>query len=884
MDDEDCNIRVICRFRPVNQRERDEGADVMANQIKFQADGTIEVAEFNGRPAQTFFLDKVFHDPKTTQQDIYNLAARKSIDDVIKGYNATIFAYGQTGAGKSFTMFGPDIVVADLKGIIPRACMHIFEHIANDKEGTEYTIKCSFLEIYKEVIRDLLNPATHGNKQGLKVREAPSRGVWVEGLREEYVSCEQDVINLIQLGEKYRAVSATKMNAVSSRSHSLFILTLHQKSKDGSTKEGRLNLADLAGCEKVAKTGATGETLEEAKKINQSLSALGNCINALTKSKKSHIPYRDSKLTFILRESLGGNCKTTLLVACSPHIFNLEETIGTLQFAKRAKSIKNSVKVNKQRSVAELIAIIERMKKELLYMKKYSVVLEQVLEGEKGSTWKDLLPSFAEHIDTSSSSSSDRPKPKAKPNNDLPSSDHVANGDNENANDNIEGDTEEPNNNNNNNSDEDGEEDEKEKLYLPGTDSHERLSQLRSHIKNIQEETSSKVQSLRDEIEILKKENSPLMESINIKKRIIKDLDDSLKSLSTDLENAKQQKEKLESRLQFQFTQSHIKKEEQERHVTSLTDHNSELKLKVEKLISDIDLMSKEIGKYEEEKISLSQDISLSSDKMKENEEKIKRAEEEVVEVKAAHKLLKNRHFELTHSIKSADQKISSHDSQISLQLQISSELSTKLTFETEEKEKLEKELAEIEERIRDYEEILTKAQSELSTAHRVEEDMKRGHLAGSGGVNEGDHDLSLDLSSSSSLPSIISHKQLDHLRKEKEKLKGTNEHLEGQLTQEKLTISEVNDQITELIDSQKLEIENTDRLFELQLDNLKMRVELLESQLHDEEEENSLKIKAIEKKIENAETKYNNEKTSRLSLEESLHRSPSSFYLILLF
>merc|ERR1712137_1065258 len=218
-----------------------------------------------------------------------------------------------------------------------------------------------------------------------------------EHLSEEYVSSEEDIADLIRQGETSRSVASTKMNARSSRSHSLFIITVEQKNlADGSTKEGRLNLADLAGSEKVGKTGATGNTLEEAKKINQSLSALGNCINALTKSNAKHIPYRDSKLTHILRESLGGNCKTTLLVACSPHIFNLEETVSTLQFAKRAKTIKNSVKVNKQRSVEELMAIIEKLKKELMYFKKYVTILEHELEKVKGPNWKDDLPKIAQ--------------------------------------------------------------------------------------------------------------------------------------------------------------------------------------------------------------------------------------------------------------------------------------------------------------------------------------------------------------------------------------------------------------------------------------------------------------------------------------------------------
>eukprot|EP00029_Vermamoeba_vermiformis_P007434 TRINITY_DN321_c0_g1_i1.p1 TRINITY_DN321_c0_g1~~TRINITY_DN321_c0_g1_i1.p1 ORF type:complete len:1029 (+),score=352.71 TRINITY_DN321_c0_g1_i1:163-3249(+) len=377
----DASVRVICRFRPINAREQREEVDEdkSKSQIKFvNADG-IDIIQ-PGKEKLNFTFDRVFHS-NALQEDIFNQAAKDTVDDVLQGYNGTIFAYGQTGAGKSFTMFGPDIIEESMKGIIPRACSHIFQHIANDTSGTEYTIKCSFLEIYKEVIRDLLNPK--GNN--LKVRETPSKGVWVDELSEVFVTNEQEVLDLIKLGEKFRAVSSTQMNAVSSRSHSLFILSFTQKSRDGTTKMGKLNLADLAGSEKVGKTGASGETLEEAKKINQSLSALGNCINALTKAKKGHVPYRDSKLTFILRESLGGNAKTTLVIACSPHAFNLEETISTLRFGQRAKSIKNKAKINQERSVAELEAIIDKMRVEITKLRAYNEALERELVASKGS-------------------------------------------------------------------------------------------------------------------------------------------------------------------------------------------------------------------------------------------------------------------------------------------------------------------------------------------------------------------------------------------------------------------------------------------------------------------------------------------------------------------
>ena len=371
---------MICRFRPANERERRE------NVAAKQAEGltldvldshTVQVVGPGSKETLSFTFDHVFNE-SAPQRQVYEVTARDTVADMLDGYNGTIFAYGQTGAGKTYTMTSNLVGSAETRGIIPRACSQLFSHIEQDTSGTEYTIKCSFLEIYKEALHDLLDPKSATK---LKIRETPSRGVWVEGLTEAFVGSENDIFSLLQLGEQSRSVAATNMNAVSSRSHTLFVITLVQKLKDGSTRSSRLNLADLAGSEKVGKTGATGETLEEAKKINQSLSALGNCIVALTKApeKRKHVPYRDSKLTFILRESLGGNSKTTLLIACSPHLYNLEETISTLRFGQRAKSIRNQVKINAHRSVAELELIVQKLQSEVSRLRAYSKTLEQEL-------------------------------------------------------------------------------------------------------------------------------------------------------------------------------------------------------------------------------------------------------------------------------------------------------------------------------------------------------------------------------------------------------------------------------------------------------------------------------------------------------------------------
>ena len=244
----------------------------------------------------------------------------------------------------------------------------VFEGVMKADENIEFLVKASYLEIYMEHIRDLLDV----RKDNLKIREEKVKGIWVEGATEVYVSKEQDVLDIIRMGQSNRAIASTKMNAESSRSHSIFVLNIAQKNlTNGSSKSGKLYLVDLAGSEKVGKTGAEGTTLDEAKMINKSLSALGNVINALTDGKSAHIPYRDSKLTRILQESLGGNSRTTLIINCSPSSYNEAETLSTLRFGNRAKSIKNKAKVNQERSAAELKALLSKAEAEIERLKAY---------------------------------------------------------------------------------------------------------------------------------------------------------------------------------------------------------------------------------------------------------------------------------------------------------------------------------------------------------------------------------------------------------------------------------------------------------------------------------------------------------------------------------
>lgn len=307
------------------------------------------------------------------QKDVFDFSIKPTVDDILNGYNGTVFAYGQTGAGKSYTMMGSDIDNDEGRGVIPRIVEQIFASILSSPGTIEYTVRVSYMEIYMEKIRDLLAP----QNDNLPVHEEKNRGVYVKGLLEIYVSSVQEVYEVMRRGDASRKVASTNMNQESSRSHSIFVVTITQKNVEtGSAKSGQLFLVDLAGSEKVGKTGASGQTLEEAKKINKSLSALGMVINNLTDGKSQHIPYRDSKLTRILQESLGGNSRTTLIINCSPSSYNDAETLSTLRFGMRAKAIKNKAKVNAEISPAELKALLKKAQSQITTFETYVSTLD----------------------------------------------------------------------------------------------------------------------------------------------------------------------------------------------------------------------------------------------------------------------------------------------------------------------------------------------------------------------------------------------------------------------------------------------------------------------------------------------------------------------------
>ncbi|CAI9727654.1 KIF3A isoform X1 [Octopus vulgaris] len=356
------NVKVAVRCRPLNEKEISSECKktVFVDSVR----GTVSVENptpGHGEPMKVYTFDTVFgHDCK--QVDVYNEVARPIIDSVLAGYNGTIFAYGQTGTGKTFTMEGLR-VVAEKRGIIPNSFAHIFGAIAKAEGETQFLVRVSYLEIYNEEVRDLLGK---DQMQRLEVKERPDIGVYVKDLSAFVVNNADDMDRIMTLGNKNRVVGATNMNAHSSRSHAIFSLTIEcsEKGIDGKqhVRMGKLHLVDLAGSERQAKTGATGQRLKEATKINLSLSTLGNVISALVDGKSSHIPYRNSKLTRLLQDSLGGNSKTVMIANIGPADYNYDETISTLRYANRAKCIKNKAKVNEDPKDALLRQFQEEIK------------------------------------------------------------------------------------------------------------------------------------------------------------------------------------------------------------------------------------------------------------------------------------------------------------------------------------------------------------------------------------------------------------------------------------------------------------------------------------------------------------------------------------------
>ncbi|KAJ1426240.1 kinesin-like protein, partial [Ochromonadaceae sp. CCMP2298] len=345
MSKPDETVKVVVRIRPLFGEEIRNGNQVVA--VAYPERGQISVKNpkaNDSEPPKDFFFDAVYND-QVEQKHIYDTCAAGVVDSVLNGYNGTIFAYGQTGAGKTHTMEGkPD--PKQMRGIIPNSFQHIFEATASNTQNQQYLVRASYLEIYNEEIRDLLSKDP---KTSLELKENIDSGVYVKDLTSFVVKNVAEIDHVMQAGKKNRSTGATLMNMTSSRSHSIFTIVVECGESDARgdhIRVGKLNLVDLAGSERQSKTGATGDRLKEANKINLSLTALGNVITALVDAKSSHIPYRDSKLTRLLQNSLGGNAKTVMCANCGPADYNFDETISTLRYANRAKNIKNKPKIN----------------------------------------------------------------------------------------------------------------------------------------------------------------------------------------------------------------------------------------------------------------------------------------------------------------------------------------------------------------------------------------------------------------------------------------------------------------------------------------------------------------------------------------------------------
>jgi len=345
-------VKVHCRLRPLLAFEREEQVAARSDCSNGDVNKTVSLRN------ESFTFDSFFG-ASSTQPEVYAKVAAPVVASVLQGYNGTIFAYGQTGSGKTHSMFGSD--PQDGAGIVPRALGHVFQEIAKDDEFL-FTVSLSYVQLYCELLTDLLNPshddASGGEKKSLLIREHPKKGVFIEGARSVVVENADEAMNLIREGDEHRARAATQMNEASSRSHACLILNITKRkvgspsssNKKAVVKYGKLILVDLAGSERVKKALGNnhdhhGVRFMESKAINLSLSALGNCISALAK-RKSHVPYRDAKLTRLLKDSLGGNSMTSLVLNIAPNDSHFNETRSTLSFGQRAMTVETRVSLN----------------------------------------------------------------------------------------------------------------------------------------------------------------------------------------------------------------------------------------------------------------------------------------------------------------------------------------------------------------------------------------------------------------------------------------------------------------------------------------------------------------------------------------------------------
>ncbi|XP_070822271.1 kinesin-like protein KIF13A isoform X1 [Chaetodon trifascialis] len=413
----DTKVKVAVRVRPMNRREIELNTkcvvDMEDNQTVLHPPPSNAKGENSRKQPKVFAFDHCFwsmdesNAPKYAGQEVvFKCLGEGILENAFQGYNACIFAYGQTGSGKSFSMMGN----GEQPGLIPRLCCSLFERVHTEgNEAHTFKVEVSYMEIYNEKVRDLLDPK--GSRQSLKVREHKVLGPYVDGLSQLAVTCFEDIEVLMSEGNKSRTVAATNMNEESSRSHAVFSIIVTQtlydlQSGNSGEKVSKMSLVDLAGSERVSKTGAAGERLKEGSNINKSLTTLGCVISALAdqsagKGKAKFVPYRDSVLTWLLKDNLGGNSKTAMIATVSPAADNYEETLSTLRYADRAKRIVNHAVVNEDpnaRIIRELREEVEKLKVQLSQAEsmKAPELKEKLHESEKliqemTVTWEEKL-------------------------------------------------------------------------------------------------------------------------------------------------------------------------------------------------------------------------------------------------------------------------------------------------------------------------------------------------------------------------------------------------------------------------------------------------------------------------------------------------------------
>lgn len=401
-------IKVAIRVRPFNRREVELGTKCVVEVDQQQTILHNPSSRNSGKQPKSFTFDQCFwsfnenHLHYASQETVFNSLGADILDNAFQGYNACILAYGQTGSGKSFTMMGSE----DNKGLIPRLCDALFERINASGRQSDYKVEVSYMEIYNEKVHDLLDPK--GCKQTLKVREHNILGPYVDGLSTLAVSSYEEINNLMTEGNKSRTVAATNMNSESSRSHAVFTITLTCTVSDEYTgvtgeKVSKMSLVDLAGSERAIKTGAVGERLKEGSNINKSLTTLGLVISKLAdqscgKTKDKFVAYRDSVLTWLLKDNLGGNSRTVMVATISPAADNYDETLSTLRYADRAKRIVNHAVVNEDpnaRIIRDLREEVEMLKEQLKSTTQEDLQ-ERLRESEKlmqeiSQTWEEKL-------------------------------------------------------------------------------------------------------------------------------------------------------------------------------------------------------------------------------------------------------------------------------------------------------------------------------------------------------------------------------------------------------------------------------------------------------------------------------------------------------------